>query len=375
MSGASLSSRPVWVICAMLILSGCGVGEVDQRAVENRRYTSYAQGFQWLSSMHGEPVLAICQPRTGIPLATVAKSEVRWQRLPDPWNRVPHVHIRSGRGYVTTSTTHVHLMDAGGALAGWRGCTSIPFLRDSTVRAWADSNGVRDVRGDGGLNVEVMAMMNVGCILTGPDQDLTERSWPWVPITEYLEPHPLGRAEWMIPLGWLAGDSATASVAFEGIEQAYFREMSLTKPSSKRVFTGSVADGIWHAPGHDSFVAQWIRDAGGIYALSQSDQRTNVELGLESMLELVNQTDAWVLVTYDPDTLTMRDIEAMDPRHVEVMQAVDEVWVCNTEKVDYFGTVVAHPEWVLADLAALLRGQPKGPYGLFSRMNFQSPSP
>ena len=133
----------------------------------------------------------------------------------------------------------------------------------------------------------------------------------------------------------------------------------------KRVFTGSVADGVWHAPGKDSFVAQWIEDAGGKYALETVDDQSNVALSLEAMLELVSKTDAWVLVTYDKDGVNERDVVAMDPRHAEVMKAVDEVWVCNTAEVDYFGEVVAHPEWVLEDLAALVQSNSEGAHGVF----------
>ena len=103
----------------------------------------------------------------------------------------------------------------------------------------------------------------------------------------------------------------------------------------KRVFTGSVADGVWHAPGKGSFVAQWIEDAGGIYALEAADDQSNVALSLESMLELVSRTDAWVLVTYDKSEIGARDVlEWM--QHAEVMKAVDEVWVCNTRRGGLF---------------------------------------
>ena len=71
-------------------------------------------------------------------------------------------------------------------------------------------------------------------------------------------------------------------------------------------------------------------------------------LSLESMLELVSKTDAWVLVMYHKDGVNERDV-TMDPRHAEVLKAVDEVRVQHC-RGDYFGEVVAHPEWVLEDI-------------------------
>ena len=283
--------------------------------------------------------------------------------------------VNRDQGFVTTSTTHVHLMESGAGLNGWQGCTSLKYLRDEGVRSWADSTSVRDVAGDGGLNAELITSLNPGCIFTGPNQDLEERNWPWVPVTEYLEPHPLGRAEWMVPLAWLAGDSAAGVVAFDAVEARYEAVVDASINAGKRVFTGSVADGVWHAPGKGSFVAQWIEDAGGNYALEAADDESNVALGLESMLELVSNADAWVFVTYDENGVNEQDVLAMDPRHAEVLKVVDEVWVCNTAEVDYFGEVVAHPEWVLEDLAALIQRAAEGPHGVFEKLERPSQHP
>jgi iron complex transport system substrate-binding protein len=143
----------------------------------------------------------------------------------------------------------------------------------------------------------------------------------------------------------------------------------------KRVFTGSVADGVWHAPGNDSFVAQWIRDAGGTYALASTDADENVEMGLETLLKVGAESDAWVVVTYDPDTFTVADLLALDPRHDALLMATDEVWVCNTAHADYFGAVVPHPEWVLEDLKHMMQGDDRGPHGMFERLNVKLTAP
>ena len=356
-----------WLCLAGVLLLSCQPAAKDK--LEDQTgffYPSHAHGFAWAMSDQGQTTLVIHQPRTGKTIATVSCDNNRSGVLVG--DHVPHITIDRARGFVTTSTTHVHLLEAGAGLNGWRGCTSLKYLRDSKVLDWADSARVRDVSGDGGLNAEIVTMLNPGCILTGPNQNLEERNWPWVPVTEYLEPHPLGRAEWMVPLAWMIGDSAAGVEAFEAVKARYVKAAHRAVKTGKRVFTGSVADGVWHAPGQDSFVAQWIKDAGGVYALNDADDQSNVALSLESMLELISRTDAWVLVTYDEDGVNANDVIEMDPRHAEVMKAVDEVWVCNTAEVDYFGEVVAHPEWVLEDLAALVQSDSEGAHGVFHKL-------
>ena len=362
-----------WLCLASVLLNSCQPAVIDGHAETGFIHPSHAHGFAWATSERGQTTLVILQPRTGKAIVTVSNDENR--SGVNVGVDVPHITIDRGRGFVTTSTTHVHLLEAGAGLKGWRGCTSLNYLRDANVLDWVDSAQVRDVSGDGGLNAEVVTMLNPGCILTGPNQNLEERNWPWVPITEYLEPHPLGRAEWMVPLAWIAGDSAAGAEAFEAVETRYIAAANRSVKTGKRVFTGSVADGVWHAPGKSSFVAQWVNDAGGMYALNVADDQSNVALSLESMLELVTRTDAWVLVTYDEDGVNVNDVIEMDLRHAEVMEAVDEVWVCNTAEVDYFGEVVAHPEWVLEDLAALVQSDSQGSHGVFHKLERPSPQP
>ena len=363
-----------WLCLVGILLLGCQLATKEGDAVKTGWIQpKHAKGFAWALSDQGQTTLVLGQPRTGKVLATVSAANSR--DGVEVGEDVPHVVVDRDKGFVTTSTTHVHLLEEGAGLDGWRGCTSLKYLRNAGVLAWADSTSVQDVSGDGGLNAEVITVVNPGSILTGPNQDLGERNWPWVPVTEYLEPHPLGRAEWMVALAWLAGDSMAGAEAFQAVEARYAAAKNASVGNGKRVFTGSVADGVWHAPGKDSFVAQWIEDAGGTYALETVDEVSNVALSLESMLELVSKTDAWVLVTYDKDGVNERDVVAMDPRHGEVMKAVDEVWVCNTAEVDYFGEVVAHPEWVLEDLAALVQSNSEGPHGVFEKLERPSQQP
>ena len=337
---------------------------------------SHAAGFEWYQTQEGVTVLALRQPRTGEVLATVSV-----EALPagsegfSNGEGIPHVTVDRSKGFATTSTTHVHLLHAGAGLAGWKACTSLEYLRSEAVRIWADSTGVRDVRGDGGWNVEAVEAVSPGWMAVSPTYDLGERSWPLVPLTEYLEPTPLGRAEWMVPLAWLAGDSLAGARAYETVRSKYEALKASGMGQGKRVFTGSVADGVWHAPGDDSFVAQWIRDAGGEYALSSTDDDENVELGLESLLALAHQADAWVVVTYDPGTFTAQDLISLDPRHESLLHATNDVWVCNTAHADYFGEVVPHPEWVLEDLMGMMEGKDRGPHGVFERLKVTPSTP
>jgi iron complex transport system substrate-binding protein len=368
--------QALW-LAALLVGQGCAWSplEGEPRApLRPLAPPSHAKGFEWGQTNDGTTILVLRQPRTQEVLATVS-TEPLPEGTASPWPGIAHVTVDPSRGVATTSTTHVHLLHAGAGLNGWKACTSLKYLRDPEVLAWADATSVRDVRGDGGWNVEAVEAVSPGWMAVSPTHALAERSWPLVPLTEYLEPTPLGRAEWMVPMAWMVGDSLAGAQAFAGVQRRYVEALARATQSGKRIFTGSVADGVWHAPGDDSFVAQWIRDAGGVYALASSDAHENVELGLESLLALASESDAWVVVTYDPDTFTVQDLLALDPRHEALLRATKDVWVCNTAHADYFGEVVPHPEWVLEDLTAMMAGEGRGPHGLFERLAVPQSTP
>ncbi|MEC7951183.1 MAG: hypothetical protein VX190_07475, partial [Bacteroidota bacterium] len=140
-----------WLCLVGIFLLGCQpAGEKGDAVKTGWIQPKHAKGFAWAESDQGQTTLVVRQPRTGKALATVSVANSRVGV--DVGKDVPHVVVDRDRGFVTTSTTHVHLLEEGAGLDGWRGCTSLKYLRNEGVLAWADSTEVRDVSGDGGLN-------------------------------------------------------------------------------------------------------------------------------------------------------------------------------------------------------------------------------
>ena len=149
---------------------------------------------------------------------------------------------------------------------------------------------------------------------------------PVVPILEYDEPSPLGRAEWMKAMAWLVSDSTLedANRVFDGVaaRYEYARAQGLPREDSLVVLTGSVEQGLWSAPNSRSFVAQLLRDAGARYALSGEMRQGNVELSLEALYAMRGDVDALGLVLYEPDTanLTLARWIESNPHHAQILR-------------------------------------------------------
>ena len=189
----------------------------------------------------------------------------------------PVVTLNTRRGLATLSTTHVSLMEPwDSTLFHWKGGGYLDYVRSSAAIERIARNEVLDFGGNPGWNHEaiLMASFRAFCIYPfgNPFEGVTwANDLPVVPILEYDEPSPLGRAEWMKALAWLLSDSVLedANRVFDGVaaRYEYARAQGLPREDSLVVLTGSVEQGLWSAPNSRSFVAQLLRDAGARYAL------------------------------------------------------------------------------------------------------------
>lgn len=356
----------VALICSGLLGCQSSASTTSRTAWATLDSPQHAEGHSWHLNGAGQVTLVLSNPRSGEALCAVVQG---------PWKGgaldIPLVELAHEPEVVTSSTTHAHLLQAGAGLDRWVGCNSLNYLAKGPVLDHAEQHGVVDLAGDGGWNVERMESLAPGLVLASPAYELSTRGWPMVPITEYLEAHPLGRAEWMVPIAWMMGDSLAGAQAFEGVRDRYQSLVveTLDRERTPTVLMGSVADGVWHAPGQNTFVARWVEDAGGKYALTEEDQDSNVALGLEQVLEHARLCDLWMMVVYDPDSFTVSDLLVQDPKHQALLEATDEVWVCNTAKHDYFGSLVVQPELILEDLRSAMQWGLVGPHETFEPMS------
>lgn len=183
---------------------------------------------------------------------------------------------------------------------------------------------------------------------------------PIVLLMDYKESHPLGRAEWIKVVGCFLNRYEDAEQIFQEVEQNYM-DISLNavlhanKPSA---FTGSRYGDFWYAPGRDSYIAQFIRDAGATYAFEHVQGQSSAELDFEQALVDISKTDFWGLVTSSEEPFTKADILSMSPLYEDLnAYQADQIFVCNTQKSDYFGDAVMEPDLILADLHKIFHPQ------------------
>ncbi len=204
------------------------------------------------------------------------------------------------------------------------------------------------------LNPEVFMAYSYG------DSDFSRIEDQGIPVVlnmEYLETHPLGRAEWIKLVGILTGQEQAADSIFNAVRDHY-RELQNQvsfKSSLPSVFTGSRYNDIWYAPGSESYIANYIRNAGGNYVFNDLEGAGSHEIAYETALKAISDAEYWGMVTSQDDLFTMQSVLEMDEYYGTFKSFRDSnIFVCNAAKTDYFGDAVMEPHVILSDIISIL---------------------
>lgn len=358
----------VFVISSLLLgCTGSKEGDVDGNPSGhgvNYEYPNFAKRFRWRSWQESRTCLEILAMDSTV-MATIYRDSVDFMADEIKADAVVVLNGQ-GTGLATMSSTHVALMEPWDAeLNSWSGGGYLKYIRSEAAQSRIRAGAVLDFGGNPEWNHEAILAANFKAFCTYPFGNPLQgvewsKGFAVVPVVEYEEPTPLGRAEWMRALAWLVGDdqSDSARSAFAVIADRYQR-IQRAAPLVEDplvVLTGSVEQGAWTAPNGNSFVAQLIEDAGGQYVFSGAQDAGNVELSLEALYALRDEVDALGLVLYEHDTagLSVSSWVQSSPHHAQIVPKSQRVFAANTMTCDYFGWWVAHPDALLANVRNVL---------------------
>jgi iron complex transport system substrate-binding protein len=364
-SWGGIMARIAGMACMLVLASCVHPTESTTDFIFQIKKASHAEGFQWRmwqDAQQSRVCLEIRNPGDSTILATVYRDSATWSS--DAHRSETAVVLGPPeRGLATLSTTHLALISAwDSACFHWSGGAYTEFIRWEPALGKLARSEAQDIGGKPEVDREKLLALRPAALTTYPFGDPLEgvnvrQEIPVVSILEYLESHPLGRAEWMRVMGWMMGElpARQADVKFQQVADSYERlRLDLAqKPMKPRVFTGSVQQGTWHAPGSKSFIARLLADAGLDYIVDADSERDNVKVPLEEMIVLSQSADAWGLVLHHPETLTRASFLDSDERHAMLLPPTHQVFVANTAQCDYFGWWVARPDVMLENLVAL----------------------
>lgn len=269
---------------------------------------------------------------------------------------------------IVTSTTHIPHLDMLGVEEKLMGFPQVDLISSSKMWEQINAGKVQDLGAGPSANTEMLIDLNPDWIMfstLGEDlrylDVLKQANVPAVINGEYVEQHPLGRAEWIKFTGVLVGQYEKAVEIFKEIEQSYLDAEKLAQaiPQEDRptVLSGVMYQDIWYAPGAESWGAIILENAGGNYIFADQKGAGSVQLNYEYVLDHAMESEYWI------GSADFSSVEAMGL--AEPKYKAFEAWkngnvFSYTQKrgpkggFEYFELGYMRPDWILKDLIKIL---------------------
>ncbi len=255
------------------------------------------------------------------------------------------------------STTHASFISALGRADAVVGCAYTDRLRDPVVVAMARAGRLEEIASAEGVDRERILMLAPEALFTYPygsegRADLPGKL-PLIPVAEYLERHPLGRAEWIRAFGVLLGKEEVADSLYAGMVERYKATVALVPQDAQapEVFFGSSWKGNWSVPAGNSYMARLITDAGGRYLFAERQAQGNLDIDLETVLQVGTRAANWGRILDQETAVKEADVAGGDGR-IMALPAFKQhgCFYANSVASDLFGQAGLEPEVVLRDL-------------------------
>jgi len=188
---------------------------------------------------------------------------------------------------------------------------------------------------------------------------LKQTGIPLIQMSDYMENHPLGRAEWIRFFGAFFEKEAYANKIFDSIANNYERLCKLTVhlPSSQRptIFSGKLYGNIWYVAGGKSYPSHFFKDAGASYLWANRQETGSFPLDFESVYQKAINADYWQILDFVEVNYTYQNLsnEYSPYSHFKAFKN-KKIIFCNTHYQDYYEQGMLEPEVILADLIKTL---------------------
>lgn len=224
---------------------------------------------------------------------------------------------------VCTSTTHIPLLDYLNISDRLVGFPTTDYISSEKTRRLIDAGKVEELGAEKGMNLEKLAVLKPEAVMSytmtadlGQLKKVQELGIPVLLNAEYLEEHPLGRAEWIKFMALFFGKEKEASTVFSMIEKNYLETKKLADKSDRRptVLSGVIYGDAWFMPGGQNYAAKLINDAGADYLWKADSTKGFLQVSFEKVYEKAHAADLWIGVA---SFSTLEEIKNADERYTK----------------------------------------------------------
>ena len=200
---------------------------------------------------------------------------------------------------ICMSSSHVAALSVIGADSAICAVSGLKYISDPDIRR----NGVTDIGYDAALDYEaILALqpdMLVTYAVTGAEpayvSKLRSLGVRTLVLHDHLERHPLARAEYIRLFGVLTGRMEVADSVFGEVRDRYLKfAANVDRTVKTNVLINIPYGDAWYIPGHDSYMSQLVRDAGGEILGAAAGESASSVISLEQAYQYSLEADLWL---------------------------------------------------------------------------------
>ncbi len=360
----------------LLLLFACQQKpEATSRILASENVIRYATGLA-IQKFEGFSLVTVSNPW---PTSNKAFRYVLHQKgaaIPDSLRTAISIQVPI-QNIVVTSTTHIPALEMLGVEKRLLGFPNTDFVSSPKTRALIESGNIREIGTNQSLNTEVLLEMQPELIIGfGVDggkktyDQLQQNGLTVLYNGDWMEQHPLGRAEWIQLFGVLFGLEDKANTVFRSLETEYLLAMQLAQKAKTKptIFSGAIYQDQWYLPQGKSWAAQFLDHANGNYLWATSEGIGSLSLSFETVLEKAQNADFWI----GPGQFTsFEQLEKANPNY-KYFKAVQnkKVYSYSSKKgktggIIYYELASNRPDLVLKDLIKILHPELVPNYELY----------
>jgi iron complex transport system substrate-binding protein len=338
------------------MMSSCEVSSKSEKIGENTNDTlnlvSFAQNFK------------ICPLETGYKLVIKYSSTESEYYLFNDTATIPN-HLANKtiirtpvKSAVAFSSTQWSVFQKLGEIDRVKGILESNYTKNEEILALVAEGRITDVGMSTNVNAEKLINIQPDLILYTPYPGIdfshlgelsgaTMLSFP-----DYLESHPLGRAEWMKVVGLLCGKEKETKEWFDNVVRRYetLSERCSSVEAKPTVFSDLPFENQWYVPGGKSYIAKIFADAGGDYVWKDNKSAGSLHIDAESVLLKAQQADFWRVINSYDTPFTYERLEKENELY-PLFKAFEkrQLLVCDVRECGYFEKSQYEPDVLLAD--------------------------
>ncbi len=177
---------------------------------------------------------------------------------------------------------------------------------------------------------------------------------------DWMESHPLAKAEWIKFFGAFLGKEQLADSLFNGVKTNYitYQNAAETFSTQPNMLFSSMYSGTWYIPGGNSYIAILARHANGTYPWLNDQSLGSLPLSFESVVAKSLDVQIWL----NPDVQSKTELIDRDKRYAQFFEGKpDFLGVFQNDKRslpsggnDYYEMGAFRVDLVLRDMLILL---------------------